>query len=449
MVWITKHVLMTMQQTALQYNISRYSTVQYNAFRCSVDFPYNTAVFFGWLFYVLFFGAPVLAAETQSQRPNIIVIISDDMGYSDLGCYGGEIQTPTLDRLADGGVRFTQFYNTARCCPTRASLLTGLHPHQAGIGHMMDDRNLPGYTGDLLSSCVTIAEALKAADYATYGLGKWHVTKHSTDSHNRDNWPTRRGFDRYYGIITGATNFFEPATLIQDEMPISPLDDTQYKPDEYYFTTAISDYAVRYINEHAKDQPDKPFFMYVAHIAAHWPMQALLKDIEKYEGRYDQGYDPIRQARFERMREMGLIDERWALTPKTDEWESVRNKPWESKCMEVYAAMIDSMDQGIGSMVDALKKNGQYENTVIFYLHDNGACAENAGRGARSDYPDRVAQPVYEPYPPEKIIHRREDERRTRDGFPIYYGGSSDAVSQGYVHRLWTGLGKCVEHSLS
>ena len=355
-------------------------------------------------------------------RPNIIVIMTDDMGYSDLGCYGGEIKTPVLDSLAHGGIRFTQFYNTARCCPTRASLLTGLHPHQAGIGHMMDDRNLPGYTGDLLASCVTIAEALKGAGYATYGLGKWHVTKHLTDSNQRDNWPLQRGFDRYYGIITGATNFFEPAVMIRDNMPISPLNDPEYASDEYYLTTALGDNAVRYLNEHAQSHSDKPFFMYIAHLAAHWPMQALPKDIAKYEGVYDQGYDPIRQARFERMREMGLLDERWELTPKTDEWDVVQNKLWEIECMKVYAAMVDSMDQSIGAVVNALKANGQYENTVIFYLQDNGACAETIGRRSRQDYPERVDQPAYEPYPPERIVHRREDDRRTRDGFPIITG---------------------------
>ena len=376
------------------------------------------AVFFVLSLYTLFLFHSLQAAE----RPNIILIMTDDMGYSDLGCYGGEIQTPSLDSLAAGGIRFTQFYNTARCCPTRASLLTGLHPHQAGIGHMMEDRSVPGYTGDLLPSCVTIAEALKTANYATCGVGKWHVTKHSTDSDKRDNWPTRRGFDRYYGIITGATNYFEPATLIRDETPISPENDPEYKPDEYYLTTAISDHAVRYLNDHAKSKTDKPFFMYVAYTAAHWPMQALPKDIAKYEGRYDQGYDPIRQARFERMRKMGLLDERWALTPKTDEWDSVRNKPWESKCMEVYAAMVDSMDQGVGSIVNALKANGQYENTVVMYLQDNGACAEGAGRGARRDYPERVEKPVFEPYPPERIVHQREEDKRTRDGFPVITG---------------------------
>jgi arylsulfatase len=318
------------------------------------------------------------------------------------------------------------------------------------MGHMTNDRNLPGYKGDLLPSCVTIAEALKPAGYATYGVGKWHVTAHSTDSDQRHNWPLQRGFDRYYGIIGGATNFFEPASLFRDNTPISPVNDPEYKPEEYYFTNAISDHAVRYITEHAHAQADKPFFMYVAYTAAHWPIQALPKDIAKYEGKYAQGYDPIRQARFERMRSLGLLDERWLLTPKSDEWNAVSNKAWESKCMEVYAAMVDSMDQGVGSIVKALKENGQYENTVIMYLQDNGAESSNRGRQgaqsfppnpnaprnsnapARPIYTERVDKPVFEPYPPEEIIHQwggvMGANARTRDGFPII---SSENVMPG------------------
>ena len=387
--------------------------------------PFTSMKHFFAFLCTLLLSAFAFAAETQ--RPNIIVIMTDDMGYSDLGCYGGEIHTPALDSLAATGIRFTQFYNAAKCCPTRASILTGLHPHQAGVGHMTRDHNLPGYTGDLLPSCVTIAEALKTAGYATYGAGKWHVTKHSTDSDERHNWPVQRGFDRYYGIIGGATNFFEPASLFRDNTPVSPLNDPEYKPDEYYFTTAISDHAVRYIKEHVQSEADKPFFMYVAYTAAHWPMQALPQGIAKYEGRYDQGYDSIRQARFERMRSIGLLDERWVLTPKTDEWDAVSNKPWESKCMEVYAAMVDNMDQGVASIVQALKENGQYENTVIMYLQDNGAEASSHGRQVRQgSYSERVAEPVFEPYPPETILHQWMEvmgaSARTRDGFPLISG---------------------------
>ncbi len=357
------------------------------------------------------------------KQPNIIVILSDDLGYSDLGCYGGEIKTPTLDSLAEGGIRFKQFYNTARCCPTRASLLTGLHPHQAGIGHMVEGRDLPGYGGDLLPSCVTIAEAVKPAGYSAYAVGKWHVTGNHTDEGKRHNWPLNRGFDKYYGIITGAAYFFEPAALVRNDTPISPFADPEYKPEgTYYFTDAISDNAVKYIKEHKSENAEKPFFMYVAYTAAHWPMQALPEDIEKYKGKYDDGYEPARLARFERMQQMGLIDTRWGLTPQAGNWDKVANKDWEARCMEVYAAMIDNMDQGIGRIVTSLKETGAYENTIILFLQDNGACAEDAGRGSRNDYPERVEKPVFDPYPDDKVVHRREDTRRTRDGYPIIHG---------------------------
>ena len=376
-------------------------------------------------FAVIFFANETVFAENDAtaKRPNIIVIMSDDMGYSDIGCYGSEINTPNLDQLGYGGIRFMQFYNTARCCPTRASLLTGLHPHQAGIGHMVEGRDLPGYGGDLLPSCVTIAEAVRPAGYSTYAVGKWHVTGNYTDEGKRSNWPTNRGFDKYYGIITGAASYFEPAALVRNDTPISPFGDPEYKPEgTYYLTNAISDNAAKYIREHEKENAEKPFFMYVAYTAAHWPMQALPEDIAKYKGKYDGGYDPVRLARFERMQEMGLINPHWGLTTKAEDWDKVKNKDWEIRCMEVYAAMIDCMDQGIGRIVQSLKETGQYENTVIIFLQDNGACAENSGRTSRKDYPERVDQPVFEPYPDDKVIHRREESQRTRDGYPVIQG---------------------------
>ncbi|MDR1957587.1 MAG: arylsulfatase [Planctomycetaceae bacterium] len=359
----------------------------------------------------------------SAERTNILLIMSDDMGYSDLGCYGGEIQTPSLDHLAANGVRFTQFYNTARCCPTRASLLTGLHPHQAGMGHMTEDRHLPGYRGELLPSCVTIAEVLKPEGYAAYAVGKWHVMGSQGGLMNKTNWPTSRGFDKYYGIIAGATNYFEPATLVRNETPVSPLADPEYSPaGTYYLTDALSDNAVRYIKDHKQENPQKPFFLYLAYTAAHWPMQALPEDIAKYKHKYDGGYEPVREARRDRMIKAGLLNRDWELSPQAENWENVKDKNWESACMEVYAAMIDRMDQGIGRIVQALKETGQYENTVILFLQDNGACAEGTGRQPRKDYPNRVSEPVYRPYSPETVIFQREDDKRTRDGFPVIQG---------------------------
>jgi len=187
--------------------------------------------------------------------PNILVILSDDMGFSALGCYGGEIQTPNLDRLAAGGLRFTQFYNTARCCPTRASLLTGLYPHQAGVGHMMNDAGFDGYRGDLNRTCVTIPEVLRPAGYATYAVGKWHVTRFTQPNARKHNWPLQRGFERYYGTIVGAGNYFDPAGLTRDNTMISALADPEYRPDQYYYTDAISEHAVRFIEDHVNQRP--------------------------------------------------------------------------------------------------------------------------------------------------------------------------------------------------
>jgi len=337
---------------------------------------------------------PVAGAD----RPNIIIVLSDDMGYSDIGCYGGEIHTPHLNQLADNGLRFTQFYNTGRCCPTRACLLTGLYPHQAGIGWMMTDRGHDGYRGDLNTTSRTIAEMLQPAGYATYGVGKWHVTKHVQPDGPKHNWPLQRGFEKFYGTITGAGSFFDPGTLTRGNQNISPFTDREYQPEQYYYTDAISDHAVRFINEHYSNSSrqaagEKPFFMYVAYTAAHWPMHALDKDIARYKGRYDGGYTPIHAARAKRVVELGLIDRSFDPAPLVGRWDAVQNKAWESRCMEVYAAMIDNMDQGIGRIVDTLKQHGQFDNTLICFLQDNGGCQESNGRRGNFKRPVEAALP--------------------------------------------------------
>jgi len=357
----------------------------------------------------------------SASRPNVIVILADDMGYSDLSCYGGEIYTPQLDQLAAGGLRFTQFYNTARCCPTRACLLTGLYPHQAGVGHMMNDRGLDGYRGDLNRNCVTIAEALQSAGYASYAVGKWHVTKAVSPDGPKDNWPLHRGFERFYGTITGAGSFYDPGTLVRDDTMISPFDDPHYQPQRYYYTDAISDHAVRFIAEHQQDKADRPFFLYVAYTAAHWPMHALREDIVKYQGRYDAGYQAIRESRLKRMKEIGLMGAETELTPTAGDWEQVKRKPWEARCMEVYAAMIDRMDQGIGRIVAQLKASGRFENTLVLFLQDNGGCAETVGRQGQGAPAQRPAQPTLEPLPRD-FLETAGIPKRTRDGFPIRQG---------------------------
>jgi arylsulfatase len=372
------------------------------------------------LIFVSLFFCPIISAA--SERPNIILILSDDMGYSDLGCYGGEIATPQLDQLAANGVRFTQFYNTARCCPTRASLLTGLHPHQAGMGHMTGSNHKErGYRGDLLPSSVTIAEALKSANYRNYCIGKWHVTDQTNPNGSKHNWPLQRGFDRYYGIVTGAANYFDPHRLVRDNITVSPFADKEYTPkNKYYLTQALSDNAVKFIKDHKSNTPNQPFFMYVAYTAAHWPMHAPEESIAKYKGKYDAGYKSIREARYARLRKLGAISEQWELSPQANNWEQVNNKNWETRCMEVYAAMISELDNGIGQIVDSLKETGQYENTVILFLQDNGACAENIGRTEITTQIERPAKPVFEPI--DKEIVDPPLNNRTRGGYPIRRG---------------------------
>ncbi|MCB9936911.1 MAG: arylsulfatase [Planctomycetaceae bacterium] len=360
-------------------------------------------------------------ADEQKPRPNIILIMSDDMGFSDIGCYGGEINTPTLNGLAAGGLRFTQFYNTSRCCPTRASLLTGLYPHQAGVGWMMTDRGYDGYRGDLNRNCRTIAEALRPAGYATYMAGKWHVTPQVKPDGPKDNWPLQRGFDRFYGTIHGAGSFYDPNSLTRDNTQISPVADPEYQPEQYYYTDAISDHAVRYIREHEEQSADKPFFLYVAYTAAHWPMHALEKDIAKYRGKYDAGYQAVREARLERSRVLGLIDPGWGMTDQAEDWDKVKNREWEIRCMEVYAAMVDSMDQGIGRIVETLRSVNEFDNTLIFFLQDNGGCAEGLGRAPRDGLLTRPDKPTLAPMAG-TTLQTEMIPPQTRDGFPTIMG---------------------------
>lgn len=369
---------------------------------------------------LLFVGSLAMAAE----KPNIIVILTDDMGFSDLGCYGGEIRTPNLDALAANGLRYTQFYNTARCCPTRASLLTGLYPHQAGVGHMMDDRKKPGYTGNLNTTCRTISEQLKPAGYRSYAVGKWHVTRHAGAEGPKHNWPLQRGFDRFYGTIHGAGSFYDPSSLVRDDTMISPYADAEYKPKSYYYTDAIADHAVKYVGDHQKNHGDKPFFLYIAFTAAHWPMHALPEDIAKYQGMYDKGYDSIRQARFEKSAKLGLIDPKQPMTPLNAKWGEIPNREWEIRCMEVYAAMVDRMDQGVGKLVNELKRTGQFDNTLIMYMQDNGGCAEPQGRTGNANHPniERPDKPTFPVMKPTDFAAAGSVPKQTRDGFPVRMG---------------------------
>jgi arylsulfatase len=366
-------------------------------------------------------GVLLSAFGASAAGPNIVVILADDMGFSDIGCYGGEIKTPNLDALAKRGVRFSQFYNTARCCPTRASLLTGLYPHQAGVGHMMEDRGHDGYRGTLNRQCVTIPEVLKPAGYRSYGVGKWHVTPGQTTAAlaRRENWPLQRGFDRFYGTIHGAGSYFDPSSLVRDNALITMANDPEYPATDYFYTDAISDHAVKFIREHATAHSAQPFFLYVAYTAAHWPLHAKERDIAKYSGRYDEGYEPTRAARWARQRKMGLVDPKWGHAPAAESWATVTNKGFERRCMEVYAAQIDAMDQGIGRIVRELKAQRQFDDTLILYLQDNGGCAETIGRG--TNYVARATRPSLPPM--DKDAQQFDSiPKQTRDGWPVRRG---------------------------
>ena len=323
------------------------------------------------------------AQKKENKRPNILLIVTDDMGYSDLGCYGSEISTPNLDSLSANGLRFRQFYNTARCCPTRASLLTGLYAHQAGLGWMTSlDQGFPGYRGEINNSCVTIPEALKNAGYSSYASGKWHINLDANCEQNSPNynWPKQRGFDRYFGFLKGASDYFNPDYLYSDNNKIK-------LPEGSYLTDAISDTAVKFIYEHSLKNSN-PFFMYVAYNAPHFPLHAKRSDIEKYRKKYLEGWDKLRKERFEKMKRIGLLSADSKLSPKTEdieEWESLSSEKKNEMAlrMAIYAAQIDCLDQGVGRIVSALKEKGMFENTVIFFVSDNGGCAEPVSKGSK------------------------------------------------------------------
>lgn len=337
----------------------------------------------------------------EHERPNFVFILADDMGYSDIGCYGSEIETPNLDALARGGLRFSDFHNSPRCCPSRAALLTGLYSHQAGMGMMTADYGrypYPAYAGDLSQGCVTIAEALKAGGYTTLMTGKWHQTPLTVGKHN---YPLQRGFDRYYGIINGAASYFDPASLTEGNEGI----EVAREDKDYYLTNALGDRAAQMIDDAAKEQ--KPFFLYAAFTAGHWPLMAPEKEIAKYKGRYSKGWDALRAERHARQLEMGLVRREWGLTardPRVPKWELASFHEWEERRMEVYAAQIDCLDQNVGKIVGALRRAGALENTIICFMSDNGGNFEEMGAIAEG-----APRPPYMP-------------QRTRYGEPVTPG---------------------------
>ncbi|MBI4979317.1 MAG: arylsulfatase [Spirochaetes bacterium] len=313
------------------------------------------------------------------QKPNIIVMLADDMGFSDLGCFGSEIETPHLDGLAANGVRFTQFYNCARCCPSRAAILTGLYPHLAGVGHMTEKGDTPGYLGHLNDRCVTIAEVLKPAGYETIMTGKWHVGQ------NQGVTPKLRGFDR--SLNSAAGGFYYPSgkksTLYRngEEIPAGSKD----IPADWYSTDLWVDQGLSFVDEARTS--GKPFFWYLAHNAPHFPLQAPAKDIAKYRGKYKtRGWDKLREDRYKKQKALGIINERWPLSPRPDEvkaWETLSEEEKDrfDHIMAIYAAVVDHLDQSVGRLIAGLKARGIFENTLIMFVSDNGGNAESGPNG--------------------------------------------------------------------
>ncbi len=314
-----------------------------------------------------------MTQHVPDDQPNIVLILADDMGFSDLGCYGSEIPTPNIDRLAGGGLRFSHMYNFARCCPSRAALLTGVNPHQAGIGHMTG--GIPGfsqYQGFLRRDCVTVAQVLQASGYRTCMSGKWHVGDNPDDPGGPDaSAPRKRGFDRVFGIAGGCGSYFYCDNLWNDDEVVAS------ERDGFYMTDAISDNAVKMIDESAA--LGRPFFQYVAYTAPHWPLHAPEEAVARHVGKYRKGWDALRTARHEEMKGLGILDARWEISPRDEDvpaWDEAGNKEWEDLRMAVYAAQVEIMDAGVGRIMDRLRSLGIEENTLVMFLSDNGGCAE-------------------------------------------------------------------------
>lgn len=324
-----------------------------------------------------------VAANSQVlQKPNIVLILADDLGYSDLGCYGSEISTPNLDKLASGGLRVKQFYNNSICAPSRASLLTGQYQHKAGVGYFNVDLGLPAYQGYLNKSSLTLAEVLKSNGYTTLMCGKWHV------GNEEPYWPNQRGFDHFFGFISAQSPYFISSTSGQSPRGMGMgalnlmIDNKHYTPsgDNYYLTDDFGDHAVHFLDD--QKQEKKPFFLYMAFNAPHIPLQALPEDKDKYKGKYDQGWDAIRNKRTVRQVQLGIKDAKQTVAqkdPKNPDWKSLtaaQQRTWINN-METYAAMIDRMDQNVGKVIRKIHELGQDNNTLIVFISDNGAPSDN------------------------------------------------------------------------
>ena len=353
------------------------------------------------IFKIIFLVLLTTAVFAQNRKPNIVLILADDMGYSDLGCFGSEINTPHLDKLASQGLKLTQFYNAGRCCPSRASLLTGLYPHQAGVGDMLQNDSLPAYGTHLNFTSVTLAEVLKEAGYQTIISGKWHA------GNEPEYWPTKRGFTNQY-FSNGTTGHYfgiakDRQYVVNGQLVETPREwiksgDSEYKlfknkdGSQWYATDAIADHAIDFIKDLRKENKEKPFFLYLPFTAPHWPLHAFEEDIAKYQGKYLIGWDSLRVQRFNKMKKLGLIDPDWKLSERNENvkaWNELSDsaKIRNDRLMAVYAAMIDRLDQNVGKLLQSLKETEDIDNTIIIFLADNGGCHEEMKKGKKEALP--------------------------------------------------------------
>lgn len=389
-------------------------------------------------------ASSVAVGASDSARPNIVLILVDDLGYSDLGCYGGEIETPNIDRLAQNGVRMTQLYNSARCCPTRASLMTGLYPHQTGVGFMTADNGKPGYRGFLNDRCVTTASLLQTAGYKTYLSGKWHLR----GAGDLECTPTNRGFDEFYGPFRDYASFYREDLYFRLPEGREPIEQSS---DSFYATNAITDYALHFLDDARKNA--KPYYLYLAYNAPHFPLQAPVELIDKYAEEYEKGWDHIREERFAKMMASGLISKNFDLSErglvpevpnrnKDSKYFGQQIPAWDSldhdrqkdlaRRMATFAAMIEIVDRNVGRVVEDLKANGELENTCIFFLSDNGACAEWDPYGFDDD-----------PYPQNKLYKGDElkeiGQKGTFHSYGTAWANASNAPFSSYKHYTYEG----------
>jgi arylsulfatase A-like enzyme len=389
-------------------------------------------------------ASSVAVGASDSARPNIVLILVDDLGYSDLGCYGGEIETPNIDRLAQNGVRMTQLYNSARCCPTRASLMTGLYPHQTGVGFMTADNGKPGYRGFLNDRCVTTASLLQTAGYKTYLSGKWHLR----GAGDLECTPTNRGFDEFYGPFRDYASFYREDLYFRLPEGREPIEQSS---DSFYATNAITDYALHFLDDARKNA--KPYYLYLAYNAPHFPLQAPVELIDKYAEEYEKGWDHIREERFAKMMASGLIPKNFDLSErglvpevpnrnKDSKYFGQQIPAWDSldhdrqkdlaRRMATFAAMIEIVDRNVGRVVEDLKANGELENTCIFFLSDNGACAEWDPYGFDDD-----------PYPQNKLYKGDElkeiGQKGTFHSYGTAWANASNAPFSSYKHYTYEG----------